>query len=146
RVTLSPELAKRAKLKIERLEQQNLSNGLRLVGSVNFDADEVADVGARIEGRVARMFVSTGDTVKVGQPLVEIDSDELGGAVAALLSARANLIAAETHEQRESDLATQQLSSAPVVERARAEAKALRAEVKGAEQRLFAMGFNADDL
>lgn len=145
-VTLSPELEERARLKTQTVSQQTLKPTLRLVGSVNFDADEVADVGARIEGRVARMFVSTGDVVKVGQPLVEIESNELGGALADLLTARANLIAAEHNERRESDLAKQQLANAAVVERARAEVKALRAEVQGTMQRLLAMGFTPDEL
>jgi len=146
RVRLDPELAKRANLLIAAVEKQSLKPHLRLVGSVNFDADEVADVGARIEGRVSRVFVSTGDEVKRGDPLVEIESNELGDALAALLSARANLIAAEIHERRETDLAKQQLSSGSVVERARAEAKALRAELQGATQRLLAMGFSADEI
>jgi cobalt-zinc-cadmium efflux system membrane fusion protein len=146
RVQLSPELRKRAKLSIAAVERQTLKPHLRLVGSVNFDADEVADVGARIEGRVSRVFVSTGDEVERGDPLVEIDSNQLGDALAALLSARANLIAAEIDESRETALARQQLSSGAVVERARAEAKALRAELQGATQRLLAMGFGADEI
>ena len=146
RVALDPELAKRARVETAQVAKVELKPTLRLVGSVNFDPDQVAEVGARIEGRVARMLVSTGDEVKAGEPLAEVESDELGGAIAALLSTRANLIAAEHHDKRESALATQQLSSAPVVERARAEVKALRASLKGAEQRLMAMGFTQDEL
>lgn len=146
RVVLSPELAKRADIKTTSVDKQALHPTLRLVGSVNFDADQVADVGARIESRVARMMVTVGDEVKKGDPLVEIDSNEIGGALAALLSARANLIAAEITEQRETELAKQQLSSAAVVERARAEARALRAELNGANQRLLAMGFTPGEL
>jgi cobalt-zinc-cadmium efflux system membrane fusion protein len=146
KVVLSAELSKRANIKTAPVDKQALHPQLRLVGSVNFDADEVADVGARIESRVARMMVTVGDEVKAGQPLVEIDSNEIGGALAALLSARANLIAAEITEKREGDLAKQQLSTAAVVERARAEARALRAELNGATQRLLAMGFTPDEL
>jgi membrane fusion protein, heavy metal efflux system len=143
---LPAELARRANLKIEPVGRQTLSPTLRVVGSVNFDPNQVAEVGALIEGRVARMLVSVGDTVKRGDPLAEIESNVLGEAFATLLSASANLIAAENNEKRESGLAAQQLSSAPIVERARAEVKALRAEVRGAEQRLLAMGFGAGDL
>ncbi|MDB4990286.1 MAG: putative Co/Zn/Cd efflux system rane fusion protein [Myxococcaceae bacterium] len=146
RVQLPAELAKRANLELASVDKQALKPTLRLVGSVNFDADEVADVGARIEGRVSRMFVSAGDEVKRGDRLVEIESNELGAALAALLSGRANLIAADVHEKRETELARQQLSSAPVVERARAEAKALRAELNGATQRLLAMGFSPEEI
>jgi membrane fusion protein, heavy metal efflux system len=146
KVMLSDELAKRANIKTAPVDKQALHPTLRLVGSVNFDGNEVADVGARIESRVARMMVTVGDEVKAGQSLVEIDSNEIGGALAALLGARANLIAAEITEKRETDLAKQQLSTEAVVERARAEARALRAELNGATQRLLAMGFTADEL
>lgn len=146
RVKLTPELVERGKLKTAELSPKELSPTLRLLGSVNFDMDEMAEVGARIEGRVARMLVGLGDKVKRGQPLAEIESNELGGAIAELLSARANLIAAENHLRRESALEQQQLSSAPVVERARAEVKALEAEKHGAEQQLLAMGITGDEL
>ena len=145
-VKLPAELSERAKLVLASVNKQTLKPTLRLVGSVNFDADEVADIGARIEGRVSRMMVGPGDDVNRGDPLVELESNELGSALAALLSARANLIAAEMHERRETDLAKQQLASEAVVERARAEAKALRAELNGATQRLLAMGFSGDEI
>jgi cobalt-zinc-cadmium efflux system membrane fusion protein len=145
-VKLSSELAARGQLKTMQVAHSVLSPSLSLVGSVNFDADAVADVGGRIDGRITRMHVSVGDRVNGGDALVEIESRQLGEAMATWLSARANLIAAEHHEQRQSDLGEKQLASAPVVERARAEAEALRAEVAGTEQRLLAMGLTKHDL
>ncbi len=145
-VGLSPELAQRAQVKTEKIEKRSLSPMLKLVGSVNFDADNVADVGGRIDGRITRMLVSIGDKVQKGDALAEIESNSLGEAMAVLLSARANLIAAENQAQRESDLGERQLSSAPVVERAKAAAKALQAEARGAEQRLLAMGLTQSDI
>jgi cobalt-zinc-cadmium efflux system membrane fusion protein len=145
-VKLSPELITRGQLKTDKVTRSSLSPSLSLVGSVTFDADAVADVGGRIDGRITRMLVSIGDKVHQGEALVEIESNQLGEAMATWLSARANLIAAENQEQRQIDLGAKQLSSAPIVERAKAEAKALRAEVKGAEQRLLAMGLTTHDL
>lgn len=145
-VKLSEELAKRAQISVEKVEKRPLSPSLDLVGSVDFDADAVADVGGRIAGRITRVLVTVGDMVTKGQPLIEIESNELGEALAALLSARANLIAAEHHATRETALGQKQLSSAPVVESARASAKALQAETQGAEQRLLAMGLTANEI
>lgn len=145
-VKLSDELAKRAKLTTEPVSKRALAPTLDLVGSVTFDPDAVADIGGRISGRITRVMVTVGDTVKSGQPLVELESHNLGEALAELLSAQANLIAAENRSQRESTLAEKQLSSATVVEAARADAKALRAEVNGAEQRLLAMGLMPGEI
>jgi cobalt-zinc-cadmium efflux system membrane fusion protein len=145
-VTLSSELAKRAGLLLEKVEKRPLAPTLDLVGSVDFDADAVADVGGRIAGRITRVLVTVGDPVSKGQPLMEIESNELGEALAGLLSARANLIAAEHHAARETALGQKQLSSAPVMETARANANALQAETHGAEQRLLAMGLTSGEL
>ncbi|HEX6245861.1 MAG TPA: efflux RND transporter periplasmic adaptor subunit [Polyangiales bacterium] len=145
-VKLSEELARRAHLSVEKVERRPLSPTLDLVGSVDFDPDAVADVGGRIAGRITRVMVTVGDTVTKGQPVIEIESNELGEASAALLSARANLIAAEHHAARETALGQKQLSSAPVVESARASAKALQAETAGAEQRLLAMGLTPGEI
>ncbi len=146
KVELKNELLKRARLETEQVSKKSLSPTLRLVGSVTFDANELAEVGARIEGRIARMLVTTGDQVKRGQALAEIESAGLGAALSELLSARANLVAAEHSEKRENLLHEQRLSSAPVVERARADVKALSAQVHGAQQRLITMGLNADEI
>jgi cobalt-zinc-cadmium efflux system membrane fusion protein len=113
---------------------------------VDFDADAVADVGGRIDGRITRVMVTVGDHVSPGQPLVEIESHFLGDAIAQLLSTRANLLAAEHHAERESDLGEKQLSSARTVESAKADAKALAAELQGAEQRLIALGFTHAEI
>lgn len=145
-VKLSEELARRAKLVTELVDKRTLSPTIDLVGSVDFDADAVADVGGRIAGRITRVMVTVGDKVVRGQPLMEIESNELGEALASLLSARANLTAAEHHAARETALGQKQLSSAPVVETARASEKALSAEVRGAEQRLLAMGLTQAEL
>jgi cobalt-zinc-cadmium efflux system membrane fusion protein len=145
-VKISEELVSRAKLTSELVTKRALAPTLDLVGSVNFDPDAVADVGGRIAGRITRVMVTVGDAVTSGRPLVELESNSLGDALAELLSERANLIAAENRAQRESALAEKQLSSATVVEAARAEAKALQAEVKGAEQRLLTMGITPGEI
>jgi cobalt-zinc-cadmium efflux system membrane fusion protein len=145
-VKLSRELARRAQLVTELVDKKPLSPTLDLVGSVDFDADAVADVGGRIAGRITRVLVTVGDKVVRGQALMEIESNELGEALATLLSARANLTAAEHHAARETALGQKQLSSAPVVETARASASALSAEMRGAEQRLLAMGISEAEL
>jgi len=145
-IKLSPELQKRAQVATEPVSKRALAPSLELVGSVDFDPNSVADVGGRITGRITKLMASVGDTVKEGEPLLEIESNDLGEALAVLLSSRANLIAAENHARREEALGQKQLSSAPIVESARANAKALQAEVAGAEQRLLAMGLTPNEL
>jgi cobalt-zinc-cadmium efflux system membrane fusion protein len=145
-ISLSEDLYSRAKLVTETLEPRQLAPSLDLVGSITFDADALADVGGRVEGRITRTFVTVGDKVVEGQPHMELESQQIGDAIAQLLSTRANLIAAENRSARETALGEKQLSTAAVVESARADAKALAAEQQGAEQRLLAMGFSPAEI
>lgn len=72
------------------IEPQPWRQMIRSQGSLT--ADEVAMLGARVEGRVEEVHVDLGDTVKAGQPLVSLRKREfqfhVEQAEAALLQAR----------------------------------------------------------
>jgi membrane fusion protein, heavy metal efflux system len=113
---------------------------VHVTGTVTFDPDRVAAVGARIAGRVRKVEKLEGDLVKRGDVLAEIESAELGSAQAALISARAHAGAATANEKREKELADAKISSYRDAELAAASAAAARAELSAAETRVHAMG------
>lgn len=146
RVRLSSELLERAGLQTATVQRTPMSAELALVGTVAFDPRRVADVGGRVSGRVARLHVAPGDWVEANAPLVEIESPELGDAVADLLAARARLAAANTHRTRAEGLSARDLATDAELETARASHVALVAEVEGAVQRLRALGLTDAEL
>jgi cobalt-zinc-cadmium efflux system membrane fusion protein len=99
----------------------------------------VAAVGARISGRVRKIVRGPGDPVKVGDPLAEIESAELGRAQSAAVMARAHALAATTNEKRERHLADAKVSSEREAELAHANAEVARAELHAAEQAVRAL-------
>ncbi len=143
-IRYSAEYAKRAQLEMTPVERSNLAPAVSVTGTVTFDPEKVAAVGARISGRIRQIFKLEGDTVKAGDVLAEIESAELGHAQAALLSARAHAAAATTHEKREKELAQARISSNREAEVAAANAVSARADLAAAEQRLRALGGVAD--
>ncbi|MBX3271141.1 MAG: efflux RND transporter periplasmic adaptor subunit [Sandaracinaceae bacterium] len=145
-VELPEALADNAGIEVRPVTEEAIAPTLDLVGTVDFDQGRVADIGGRSEGRIVRMFVSVGDIVEEGQPLVQIESPVLGEAMAALLAARARLEAARTSAERETSLRQRQLTTAGTLETATATAEALEAEVRGAEQRLLALGISEGEL
>lgn len=145
-VSLAPQLAANARLAVDATESTDVAAVLDLVGTVEFDERRVADVGGRIEGRIVQMLVSVGDSVEEGQAVAQIESPELGEAMADLLAARARLAAARTGAARETTLRQRQLTTAVSVEDATAAVGALDAEVRGAEQRLLALGLGPAEL
>ncbi|HMJ53196.1 MAG TPA: efflux RND transporter periplasmic adaptor subunit [Polyangiaceae bacterium] len=143
-IRYSAEYAKRAQIEMTPAERSNLAPVVSVTGTVTFDPEKVAAVGARIAGRVRQIFKLEGDPVKAGDVLCEIESAELGQAQATLLSARAHAAAATTHEKRERELAEARISSNREAELAAANAVSARADLQAAEQRVRALGGVAD--
>jgi cobalt-zinc-cadmium efflux system membrane fusion protein len=139
-IRYSAGFAERNKLTFVKAEKGSLSPVLHLTGTVEFDPDRVAAIGARIQGRVRSVLKIEGDPIKRGDVLAEIESAELGAAQAALISARAHLIAAAANERRERELANAKISSSRDAEVAAAAEASARAELQAAEGRVRAMG------
>jgi cobalt-zinc-cadmium efflux system membrane fusion protein len=143
RVRVSEDFVRRFGVQTGRITTRALAPALELAGSVDFDPDHVADVGARIRGRVTRVLVGAGDAVEIGTPLVEIESASLGDVLASRTSAQAQAAAARARLAREADLFRQRLTTARAVEDARADLARVEAEAAGAGPRLAAMGAGA---
>lgn len=146
RVRLEAALAQRAGVRVERAASRSLLPSIDLVGTVEFDRDKLAEVGARIGGRITRVAVRAGDRVRAGDPIAEVESAELGEATAQYLSATARSIAARAEASRTERLARERLATARDQEQARAERDSIAAELRGARSRLSAMGVRNGDV
>jgi cobalt-zinc-cadmium efflux system membrane fusion protein len=143
-IRYSKGFAERTKLAFAAAERGTLSPVVHVTGTVDFDPDRVAAIGARIAGRVRRVLHLEGDQVKRGDVLAEIESAELGEAQAAVIAARAHANAAIANEKREHELAAAKISSNREAELATAAAVSARAELLAAEGRVRAMGGRPD--
>ncbi|MFO0682348.1 MAG: efflux RND transporter periplasmic adaptor subunit [Sandaracinus sp.] len=146
RVTMRPELARRAGIRVETVTAQPIVATTEVVGTVDFDPAAVSVVGARVQGRVSEVLVELGQEVHRGDALARVETADLGPALADWLTAEAELTAAHAHEARERDLATHRLTTATSVEQATASSDSLEARVRGTEQVLFAMGLTRAEL
>jgi cobalt-zinc-cadmium efflux system membrane fusion protein len=84
--------------------------------------------------------------VRAGQVLAEIESAEVGQALAQYLSATARANAADANLRRERELATQKISSEREREVAEAQAVQEAAELRAAVERLRAFGLDMNDI
>jgi len=141
-IRYSPAFAARSKLEFGTAELSALSPVVNVTGTVTFDPERVAAVGARISGRVRRIVKFPGDPVKAGDTLAELESADLGQAQSAVVAARAHAEASTANERRESQLAEARVSSQRDAELAKAAAASGRADLHAAEQRVRALGGN----
>lgn len=142
-IRYSPGFAKRSKLEFAAPESAGLTPVVNVTGTVTFDPERVAAVGARISGRVRRILKFPGDPVKAGDTLAELESADLGQAQSTVLASRAHAEAANANEKRETQLSEARVSSQRDAELARATAASARADLHAAEQRVRALGGNA---
>lgn len=143
-IRYSAEYAKRAGIEVTPVERSNLAPVVSVTGTVTFDPEKQAAIGARIAGRVRQIIKLEGDTVKVGDVLAEIESAELGQAQASLIAAKAHATVATANEKRERELAEARISSNREAELASANAVSARSELQAAEQRVRALGGTAE--
>lgn len=139
-IRFSPAYAARTGIRAAEVAEVPLSPVIEVTGTVTFDTRKFAAVGARIPGRVRRVFKVMGDFVKPQDALAEIESAELGNAEAQVLAARAKETAAEANMKRERRLADAKISPEREAELAEATYLAVRAERIAAEKSVQALG------
>jgi cobalt-zinc-cadmium efflux system membrane fusion protein len=86
-VTLTAE--QRANIHLYTVAQAKFHKEIDATGVVDFDNDQATSVLAPFGGPVSRLLVSTGDHVKAGDPLAEVDSPDFAAAISAYRKALA---------------------------------------------------------
>lgn len=142
-VELSAEAMDRAGIRLETVKASTSGHVLMAPAELQPDADRLAHVGPRVAGRIARVLVPIGATVRAGQALATIRSPEAAEAAAALDSARAAENLARRTLGRERELFERKVSAQREVLEAEAAHASAEAAVRAARARLAAMGFSS---
>lgn len=117
---------------------------IQLTGTITFDAGKVSHVGPRVQGRIRRVLVDVGQSVKTGDTLVVLDSPELGAAQARWLQARVGREVAARNYQRTERLFTDGIVSQRRRLEVEAELRDREASLNAALQALSALGAEPD--
>lgn len=122
------------------VESRKGDEQVTLLGELAVDERAYAEVGVPVAARVTRLRAGLGDQVTAGQPLLELQSPEVGRARSAYATAAAHLTLAEAALARKRDLARERIAPQREVQEAEAEATSARAELRAATSALSAMG------
>ncbi|MGB2808259.1 MAG: efflux RND transporter periplasmic adaptor subunit [Sedimentisphaerales bacterium] len=119
---------------------------ISLPGQIAINTDRMVHIVPRVPGIVRQVKKKLGDPVKKGQVMAVIESRDLADAKATYLASIERLELANTIAEREEKLWKQEISS----EQEYLDAKKVSAEAeiakRNAEQKLRALGFNAEYL
>lgn len=139
-IRFSEGFARRVGIRLQRARLAELVPVVEAVGTVDFNAEHVAAVGARLRGLVSRVHKFEGDAVKAGEVLARVESPELGEAQARVSMLAAEGEAAQLNAKREAKLAEGHLTTAREVEVAAVEARKVSLLLGAAKQKLSALG------
>ena len=116
---------------------------LTLPGRLIWNEDKTVRVFSPFAGRVVKSLVQLGDTVKQGQPLVELASAEFGQAQADVRRAAADLQLARANASRAQELADAGIVARKDLQQAQADLARTSAESTRASVRLAQVGTGA---
>ena len=139
-LTLTSEEAARAGVKVEEVKPRLLAETITVTATIRPDADRLAHVAARIEGRITSVPAKLGDRVRAGQTLALLDSVAVGEAHAAWVEAQANLGIAEADYQRAEALNAEEIIPRKDYLRAKADRDKAAAALRAAADRLRLLG------
>lgn len=145
-LVIDPEMRRDLRITTAPVETRTGGESVTILGEVRVNEDAYAEVGSPISARVVQVLSASGDSVRPGQVLVELQSVELGRTQAEYLTAKARLDLARKSLQRKRSLAGERIAPQREVQEAEAEAATAEANLRAARTALRAFGILADTL
>lgn len=132
-------------LKIDTASESDEAPAVVLTGRVGFDENHTQRVASPVDGRAVKLLVETGDKVKVGQPLIELSSPNVGQLQADLQKAQQDLGLSEKALDRAQKLKVDGAVSEKDLAQAEADYRKAKADVAGASTRLRSLNLASAD-
>ena len=135
-----PEEGLLAQLKLATPALQPVSETLRVAGSIDFDEQRLARIGASVTGRVVQIDAILGQSVRKGDILARLNSSELSSQQLAYLKARAELELNRRNAERAQLLFDSDVIAAAELQRRQSEYQISLAETRAAADQLQILG------
>ncbi len=141
-VLLTSDQIARMKIATAPVDLHDVDDTVLTSGKVAYDDQKVIHVFSPVAGKAVKVVAQLGTFVKKGDPLVVIESPEIGVATSDVGKAKADLIAAEHDFRRQKELLEAHAASQKDFEAAADNYRKAKAEMERAEQkaRLFRQG------
>jgi len=127
-------------------EHRSLAAHLSAMGRVLAHQYRQAIISYPFPARIAEIHVRAGDWVNPGDPLVVLQSEEVGTATAAFYSANADHELAQVTFERESQLFESGVGARKNLSSAEASLRVAEANLNAAEKKLHVLGFTESEI
>ncbi len=141
-VHLSADQLKTMQIATAKVDLEDVDDTVLASGKVAYDDQQVIHVFSPVAGKAVKVIAQLGDHVKKGDPLVVIESPDIGVATSDVGKAKADLIAAEHEYLRQKELYETHATSQKELEAASDNYRKAKAEMERATQKahLFRLG------
>ncbi len=133
-------------VKISKVGLKKPSINLKTTGEIKLNRSRTVQVSSRISGVVREVIVDYGTKVEKGDPLLTIDSIELGEATADYLKAKAIMELSRQSYEREKVLYDQKISSEKEMLQAKTEYKSNVITLEAMKRKLCLLGLSNGDI
>ncbi|MFH1765276.1 MAG: efflux RND transporter periplasmic adaptor subunit, partial [Gemmatimonadota bacterium] len=127
-------------------EHRSLASYLSAMGRVLAHQYRQAIISYPFPARIAEIHVRAGDWVRPGDPLVVLQSEEVGEATSAFYSANADHELAQVNFERESQLFESGVGARKNLSSAEAGLRVAEASLNAAEKKLHVLGFTEEEI
>ncbi|HEV2176520.1 MAG TPA: efflux RND transporter periplasmic adaptor subunit [Terriglobia bacterium] len=134
-----------AHVQIVTLEPSRLSRVLRLTGSVAYNSFETTPVITPVSGPVVQIMAAPGDTVRKGQPLLDVSSPDFATLRQTYLKTKDALALAEKNNTRAKDLYAHHAIAEADLQAADSARNQAAADFQAAAQSLRVLGISQPD-
>ncbi|WP_082702199.1 efflux RND transporter periplasmic adaptor subunit [Pseudacidovorax intermedius] len=134
----------RKALVVAAVEAQPFAPTLEAPGVIEAAPERLVKIVPPLAGRIVRLHHQLGDRVKAGEPLVTIDSPDLGSAYRDDAKAQAALLQARQDFARQQALHQADISAGKDLEAARQTLTSAESDARAARERLAQLGAPAD--
>jgi cobalt-zinc-cadmium efflux system membrane fusion protein len=133
-------------IETEKVKQRECNCVLKAMGKILAPQSQKAIVSHAFPARIAEIHVRVGDWVEKGQPLVTLESQDVGEAKSEFYKAAAGCELAKLNFEREKRLSENGIGVKKNLLAAEAEYKVSQASVEAAEKRLHVLGFTEEQV
>ncbi len=145
-VQLSEAQAEFADIQVGEVGKESSHALLKAMGKLLAAKPRTAIVSHAFSGRVAKLHVAIGDWVEEGQPLIALESHEVGAAKSDFYKAVADLELAKLNFEREEHLMEQEIGIRKNLVAAEAAFKIAQSTEEAAEKTLHVLGFDEEQV
>jgi cobalt-zinc-cadmium efflux system membrane fusion protein len=132
-----------AGIKVEAIEEQEVSDEVVVTATIQPNTDRMARVAPRVPSRIVRVQANLGDRVRAGQVLAQLDSVEIGEAFSGYWQAQSQHKVAKADFERAQRLFNEQIVPQKEFLRAQGEAEKSATALRVAGEKLRLLGANA---